>query len=58
MTVYDSIWSSSRDCEKEFLYKPVEMKKILGGGGGGLPIMKYCRPPWLTDEENFSFQIV
>ena len=24
---------------------------------GGLKIMKYCGPPWLTDEENFSFQI-
>ena len=34
---------------------PVEMKKNLGGG---LPIMKYCRPPWLTDEENFSFEII
>ena len=35
-------------------HRPVEMKKNLGG----LPIMKYSRPPWLTDEENFSFQIV
>ena len=37
------------------------MKKILGGGGGGgggLGIMKYWRPPWLADEENFQFQIV
>ena len=48
------------DLQKNFrcsLYtylKPVEMKKILGG----LPIMKYCRPPWLADKENFSFQIV
>ena len=22
---------------------------------GGLRIMKYCRPPWLADEVNFSF---
>ena len=36
------------------VYRPVEMKKILGG----LRIMKYCRPPWLADEENFAFQIV
>ena len=35
-------------------YRPVEMKKILVG----LRIVKYCRPPWLTDEENFAFQIV
>ena len=28
-------------------HRPVEMKKNLGG----LPIMKYSRPPWLTDEE-------
>ena len=35
--------------------RPVEMKKILGGG---LRFMKYCGPPWLADEENFSFQIV
>ena len=35
-------------------FRPVEMKKILGG----LPIKKYCQPPWLADEENFSFQIV
>ena len=33
---------------------PVEMKKILGR----LRIIKYFRPPWLVDEENFSFQIV
>ena len=33
---------------------PVEIKKILGW----LLIMKYCRPPWLAEEENFSFQIV
>ena len=26
--------------------------------GGGLRIMKYCRPPWLADEENFPFQII
>ena len=25
---------------------------------GGLPIMYYCRSPWLADEENFPFQIV
>ena len=30
--------------------RPVEMKKILGGG---LPILKYCRPPWLNDEKHF-----
>ena len=36
--------------------RPVEMKKILGVGGG-LPII-YCRPPWLAGEENFLFQIV
>ena len=30
------------------------MKKILGG----LRIMKFSRPPWLADEENFAFQIV
>ena len=30
--------------------RPVEMKKIWGGG---LPILKYCRPPWLADEQNF-----
>ena len=35
-------------------YRPVEMKKILVG----LRIVKCCRPPWLTDEENFEFQIV
>ena len=35
-------------------YRPVEMKKNLGG----LPIKKYCRPPWLVDEKKFSFQIV
>ena len=29
-------------------------EKILGG----LPVMWYCQPPWLADEENFSFQIV
>ena len=29
-----------------------------GGAGGGLRMIKYCRPPWLTDKENFSFQIV
>ena len=23
------------------------------GGGGGLPILKYCRSPWLPDEWNF-----
>ena len=34
--------------------RPVEMKKILGG----LRFMKYYGPPWLADEENFSFQIV
>ena len=33
--------------------RPIEMKK----NSGGHPIMKYCRPPWLADEENFSFQI-
>ena len=31
-------------------HKLVEMKKILGR----LLIKKYCRPPWLADEENFS----
>ena len=38
-------------------------KRSAGVGGGvgwwwkrGLPIKKYCRPPWLTDEENFSFK--
>ena len=35
--------------------RPAEMKQILGEG---VPIMKYCRPPWLADEEDFSFQIV
>ena len=30
------------------------MKKILGE----LRIMKFSRPPWLADEENFAFQIV
>ena len=34
--------------------RPIEMKT----NSRGLPIMKYCRPPWLADEENFSFQIV
>ena len=38
------------------MVRPVEMERILEGGG--LPIMKYCRPAWLADEENFSFQIV
>ena len=38
-------------------------KNSWGGGGGGggsyqLPIMKYCRPPWLADEKKFRFQIV
>ena len=33
--------------------RPLEMKKTLGR----LRIMKYCRPPWLADEESFSFQI-
>ena len=28
------------------------MKKILGG----LRIMKFSRPPWLADEENFHFK--
>ena len=37
-------------------HRHVEMKKILGGGG--LRIMKHCRPPWFAEEENFSFQIV
>ena len=36
-------------------HRHVEMKKILGGG---LQIMKHCRPPWFAEEENFSFQIV
>ena len=31
-------------------------EKILGGGG--VQIIKYCRPPLLTEEENFSHQIV
>ena len=38
----------------DIIGRPVEMKKVLGG----LPIMKYYRPPWLADKENFSFQIV
>ena len=25
---------------------------------GELPILKYCRPPWLADKESFTFQIV
>ena len=29
-----------------------------GGAGGDVPIMKYCHPSWLADEDNFSFQIV
>ena len=33
-------------------------EKNSGTGGGGLGIMKYCRPTWLADEENFPFQIV
>ena len=36
-------------------------KVLMGvgvGGWGGLPIKKYCRPPWLGDVDNFSFQIV
>ena len=33
----------------ELVYRPVEIKK----NSGGLSIMKYCRPPWLPDEENF-----
>ena len=39
---------------KSCLIRPVEMKEILGG----LRIMKYFWPPWLTDEEHFAFQIV
>ena len=35
--------------------RPVETKKK---NTGGLPIMYYCRSPWLADEENFPFQIV
>ena len=38
-------------------FKPIEMEKILEGEGE-LPVMKYYRPPWLADEEIFSFQIV
>ena len=43
--------------------KPIEgvpqvCRNEKNSGGGGLPIKKYCRPPWLVDEENFSFQIV
>ena len=45
----------TKDCTRKIYYfRPVEMKEILGD----LPILKYCRPPWLADEENFSFQIV
>ena len=36
-------------------HRHVEMKKSRGGG---LRIMKHYRPPWLAEEENFSFQIV
>ena len=25
---------------------------------GGVPILRYCRPRWLAEEENFSFQII
>ena len=31
-------------------------KNSGGGWGGEVPITKYCRPPWLADQENFSFQ--
>ena len=37
---------------------PYKMKKNSWGGGEELPIMKYCRPPWLADEKKFPFQIV
>ena len=30
-------------------------KIVGGGGGGGGKGLKKCRPPWLTDEENFRF---
>ena len=33
--------------------RPVEMKKILGGG---LRIMKYCWPPWLVDKKILRFK--
>ena len=33
-------------------------EKNSATGEGGLRIIKYCRPPWLADEENFSFLIV
>ena len=44
----------------KIILKPVEMKNILGGGGevGGLPVLKYCRPPLLANEKNFPFQVV
>ena len=42
----------TKECTRKIYYfRPVEMKEILGD----LPILKYCRPPWLADEENFSF---
>ena len=51
------------DIHEDCIPRPVEMKKnfFLGGGeggGGGLRIIKYFRPPWLAEEEHFSFQIV
>ena len=33
-------------------FRPVEMKKILGGP----PNLKYCQLLWLADEENFDFK--
>ena len=39
----DTYRGESRDCEKV----------VVGGGGGAI-----CQPPWLPDEENFSFEMV
>ena len=40
------------------LQMKVQARRIKKNSGGGLPSMKYGRPPWLADKENFSFHIV
>ena len=64
------MWTRQRELNNEFknikeqkekdkkIYKtiiktdPQKWKKKLGG----LPLMKYCCPPWLADEKKFSIE--
>ena len=52
------VGTEETDSVPVFSFIEAPRNEKISGGGGVLWTMKYCWPPWLADEENFSFQIV